>query len=90
MEDLRQAEERSGQRKRSAAACPPRWDADEPRSAYYVRSAAGVSADSAGSSWMRLPDAQPSSGRVMGTGRLRQAGTGLARLGQFRSRCRAS
>eukprot|EP00969_Alexandrium_andersonii_P047471 2082552-Alexandrium_andersonii.AAC.1 len=90
MRARRRTAEHRRQRRRGAAACSPGLSTDESRSAYYVRSAAGVIADSARSGRTRPPDAEPGVGSAISTGHPRSTGPGLAQTGQSRALCRAS
>ena len=57
------------------------------RSVYFVRSAAGVVADAAGSIWTTLLDAVAGFNHIVNTDRARRMLAILARSGQFLPRC---
>jgi len=75
------------QRKRRIVVDYRRVNARTRRSVYYVRPAAGVVADAAGSVWMTLLDAVTGFNHIVNTDRARKMLAILARSGQFLPRC---
>ena len=75
------------QRKRRIVVDYRRVNARTLRSVYFVRNAAGVVADAAGSLWLTLLDAVTGFNHVVNTDRARKMLAILARSGQFLPRC---